>query len=158
MLSKNHLCQTYIQLKLVWVRPQWFYRLWKIPQVTVWYVKAEYISAHHQRSHGSRVFQLTTIWASCCEALKEEEKQKRSYIMANALCPCLVSAGRWYIVQQCEVKWTDETGEDWRDEDRKWRNTGWGRNDKEMKNSAATAVTFLQQHCFRCLCKLIKVT
>lgn len=54
---------------------------------------------------GSHLPPFTTIGTRCSIALEGEEvlgeeEWEGSYIMANALCPCAVSAGRWCIAQQ----------------------------------------------------------
>lgn len=90
---------------------------------------AQWISAHHQWLQGSHLTPLTTIH-TCCSIAPEgeevigEEKLEYSYIMANALCPCAVSAGRWCIAQQSRANGQMKQGRAGGMERVLWRNTG----------------------------------
>lgn len=44
----------------------------------------------------------------------EEERLECSYIIANALRPCAVSAGRWCVAQHSRANGQIEQGGDWR--------------------------------------------
>lgn len=57
-----------------------------------------------------------------------------SYIMANALCPCEVSAGRWCIPQQTRANGQKKQGEGWRWEECRGETRDEG-DDKRLKKA-----------------------
>lgn len=62
-----------------------------------------------------RISPLSSPHTHCSIALRgEEEMLECSYIMANALRPCAVSAGRWCVAQHSRANGQIEQGGDWR--------------------------------------------
>lgn len=81
----------------------------------LWLFVWRWIGAHHRRSQGSYLPPLITTHTHCSIALRgEEERLECSYIMANALRPCAVSAGRWCVAQHSRANGQIEQGGDWR--------------------------------------------
>lgn len=116
-------------------------------------VKARWICAPPPRGPVS-LSPLTTIsHTHAALLLCREEKQECGYIMANALCPCALSAGRWCIFQPSRANGQMKPGKGctcWEVR----RNTGWGHRSPRRAgadNKAATTASFWL--CFWRMCK-----
>ena len=74
---------------------------WAVPRVAVWCVQSQWISAPW--GHISLLFGHAALLLLRGRKWWGKEKAGCSYIMANALCPCVVSASIWCIAQLSRV-------------------------------------------------------